>query len=118
VEFAARSGTMSWLLPEALLAPIREALSGDTGSAAPRKQEAWGPSLGTALADAQLDTRAVLAEAKISLRELVALSPGDIIPIDAPQQVTLLSGDVPLYLGRFGVSQGKNALKIVSGVSV
>jgi flagellar motor switch protein FliM len=116
VEFAARSGTMSWLLPEALLAPIRESLSGETGSA-PRKQEAWGPSLGTALADAQLDTRAVLAEAKISLRELVALSPGDIIPIDAPQQVTLLSGDVPLYLGRFGVSQGKNALKIVSGVS-
>jgi flagellar motor switch protein FliM len=117
VEFAARSGTMSWLLPEALIAPIRDALSGESGSAPARKQEAWGPSLGTALADAQMDTRAVLAEAKISLRELVALSPGDIIPIDAPQEVTLLSGDVPLYTGRFGVSQGRNALKIVSGVS-
>jgi flagellar motor switch protein FliM len=67
------------------------------------------------LREAQLDTRAVLAEAQISLRELVQLSPGDIIPIDAPQQVTLLAGDVPLYQGRFGVSQGRNALKILSG---
>ena len=80
-----------------------------------RKQEAWAPSLGTALQDAQLDTRAVLAEAKISLRELVRLTPGDIIPIEAPQQVTLLAGEVPLYQGRFGISQGRNALKIISG---
>jgi hypothetical protein len=30
----------------------------------------------------------------------------------------LLAGEVPLYQGRFGISQGRNALKIVSGVSV
>jgi flagellar motor switch protein FliM len=117
VEFAARSGVMNWLLPEGMLAPIREALSGESGGPPARKQQPWGPSLGAMLHDAQLDTRAVLAEAKISLRELVQLSPGDIIPIEAPHQATLLAGDVPLYLGRFGVSQGRNALKILSGVS-
>jgi flagellar motor switch protein FliM len=115
VEFAARSGAINWLLPDALLAPIRETLSGESGGVPLRKQEPWGPSLSAALREAQLDTRAVLAEAQISLRELVQLSPGDIIPIDAPQQVTLLAGDVPLYQGRFGVSQGRNALKILSG---
>jgi flagellar motor switch protein FliM len=118
VEFAARSGRIDWLLPESLLAPHREALSGETGAAPVRKQEAWAPTLTGALQDAQLDTRAVLAEAQISLRELVSLNPGDIIPIEAPQQVTLLAGEVPLYQGRFGISQGRNALKIVSGVSV
>jgi flagellar motor switch protein FliM len=118
VEFAARSGCIDWLLPEALLAPLREALSGETGIAAPtRKQEPWAPSLTSALQEAQLDTRAVLAQAQISLRELVTLNAGDIIPIEAPQQVTLLAGEVPLYQGRFGISQGRNALKIVSGVS-
>jgi flagellar motor switch protein FliM len=105
------------MFPEALLAPHREALSGETGTAPVRKHEAWGPTLTGALQDAQLDTRAVLAEAQISLRELVSLNPGDIIPIEAPQQVTLLAGEVPLYQGRFGISQGRNALKIVSGVS-
>jgi flagellar motor switch protein FliM len=115
VEFAARSGRIDWLMPDATLSPIREALSGDGAAAPARKQEAWGPSLTNALQDAQLNMRAVLAEAQISLRELVSLSPGDIIPIEAPQQVTLLAGDVALYRGRFGISQGHNALKILPG---
>jgi flagellar motor switch protein FliM len=115
VEFAARSGRIDWMMPDATLNPIREALSGDGAAAPARKQEAWGPALTTALQDAQLDTRAVLAQAQISLRELVSLAPGDIIPIEAPQQVTLLAGDVPLYHGRFGISQGHNALKILPG---
>jgi flagellar motor switch protein FliM len=118
VEFAARSGRIDWLLPDALLAPIRDALAGDGAAAPVRKQEAWAPVLTAALQGAQLDTRAVLAQAQISLRELVRLSPGDIIPIEAPQQVTLLAGNVPLYRGRFGISQGRNALKILPGAPV
>jgi flagellar motor switch protein FliM len=117
VEFGARSGRIDWLLPETLLAPIRETLAADGGQTILRKQEAWAPVLTTALQDTQLDTRAILAQAQISLRELVSLSPGDIIPIEAPQQVTLFAGDVPLYRGRFGISQGHNALKILSGAA-
>jgi flagellar motor switch protein FliM len=117
VEFGACSGRIDWLLPEALLAPVREALAADGGQTALRKQEAWAPVLTSALQDASVDTRAVLAQAQISLRELVRLSPGDIIPIEPPQQATLYAGDVALYRGRFGVSQGRNALKILSGAS-
>jgi flagellar motor switch protein FliM len=117
VEFGARSGRIDWLLPEALLAPVRETLAADGGQTTLRKQEPWAPALTAALQDAEVDTRAILAQAQISLRELVRLSPGDIIPIEPPQQVTLFAGDVPLYRGRFGVSQGRNALKILSGVS-
>jgi flagellar motor switch protein FliM len=115
VEFGARSGRIDWLLPEVLLAPVREALAADGGQTTLRKQETWAPALTAALQDAELDTRAVLAQAQISLRELVRLSPGDIIPIEPPQQVTLFAGNVPLYRGRFGVSQGRNALKILPG---
>ena len=115
VEFGARSGPIDWLLPEVLLAPVREALAADGGQTTLRKQEAWAPTLTAAIQDAELDTRAVLAQAQISLRELVRLSPGDIIPIEPPQQVTLFAGNVPLYRGRFGVSQGHNALKILPG---
>jgi flagellar motor switch protein FliM len=113
VEFGARSGRIDWLLPEVLLAPVREALAADGSQTALRKQEAWTPALTAGLQDAELDTRAVLAQAQISLRELVRLSPGDIIPIEPPQHVTLFAGDVALYRGRFGVSQGRNALKIL-----
>jgi flagellar motor switch protein FliM len=116
VEFAARSGRIDWLFPDSLLAPIRDALSGNGAAAPVRKQEAWAPALTSALQDAEIDTRAILAQAQISLRELVSLAPGDIIPIETPQQATLLAGDVPVHRGRFGVSQGHNALKIIPGV--
>jgi flagellar motor switch protein FliM len=115
VECGAHSGRIDWLLPETLLAPIRESLASDGGSAPVRKQEVWAPALASALMDSELETRAILAQAQISLRELVRLAPGDIIPIEPPQQVTLLAGDVPLYRGRFGVSEGRNSLKILPG---
>ena len=115
VEFAAQAGPIDLILPEALLAPIREALASDGGKPPARKQDPWGPALGAGLQDAELELRAILAQAKISLGDLVRLTPGDIIPIEPPQDVTLLVGDVALHRGRFGVSQGRNALKIISG---
>jgi flagellar motor switch protein FliM len=115
VEFGTRSGAMDWLIPESMLDPIRDSLDSDAAKGPARKQEAWGPSLGSVLQDAELETRAILAQAQISLRELVRLTPGDVIPIETPQHVILLAGEVTLYHGRFGVSQGRNALKIISG---
>jgi flagellar motor switch protein FliM len=117
IEFGSRSGRMEWLLPDVMLTPMREALASETGKPAARSKEVWAPVLGATLQGAEVETRAVLAKTEISLRELVRLTPGDIIPIEPPQQATLLAGDVPLYRGRFGVSQGRNALKILSGGS-
>jgi flagellar motor switch protein FliM len=118
LEFDANSGRMDWLIPESMLGPVRENLASDGGVAPLRKtQAAWEPQLRAALMDTILETRAILAEAQISFRELVQLVPGDIIPIGAPQEVTLFVGDVPLYRGRFGVSQGRNSLKILPGGS-
>jgi flagellar motor switch protein FliM len=115
VEFGEQTGRVDWLLPESLLAPIREILASDDGSQQSRKHEAWVPVLGAALQDAEVETRAIFAQARISLGELVRLVPGDIIPIETPEHAILLAGDVPLYHGRFGVSQGRNALKIIPG---
>lgn len=115
VEFGTQSGRIDWMLPEPLLAPIRELLASNGGGPQTRKQESWAPALGAALLDAQLETRAIFAQARISLGDLVKLVPGDIIPIETPQHAILLAGDVPLYHGRFGVSQGRNALKIIPG---
>jgi flagellar motor switch protein FliM len=75
--------------------------------------EAWAPSLATHLASAVLEVRAVLSEVEITLGELQRLTPGDVLPIEAPGRVTLYAGDQPLYAGKFGVSRGRNALKIL-----
>jgi len=114
VSSAEVAGTVGLMLPETLIAPLREAFASDGSKPAARQQQPWAPLLGETLQRAEIETRAVLAQAQISLGELVRLVPGDIIPIDAPQEVALLAGEVLLYRGRFGVSKGHNALKIVS----
>jgi flagellar motor switch protein FliM len=114
-EFASIAGRIDWVLPDSLLEPLREALASDGAKAAAAVQPSWAPDLRSALQEAEVEIRAILAQAEISLRELVRLAPGDIIPIDPPQDVSLLVGDVALRRGRFGVSQGRNALKILPG---
>jgi flagellar motor switch protein FliM len=114
VTFGDVSGQVSFMLPETLIAPLREAFASDGSKPAARKQQPWAPVLCEILQRAEIEARAILAEVRISLGELVRLVPGDIIPIDAPQHATLLAGEVALYRGRFGVSKGQNALKIVS----
>lgn len=114
VQLGARTGHFSWLLPESLIAPVREQLASENGKAASTPQPSWAPHIAATLQQATIQTRVILAQAKVSLGDLVRLAPGDIIPIEAPQQATLVAGDVPLYTGRFGVSQGRNALKITA----
>ena len=114
VEIGTASGEIRWLLPEALFAPIREALASEGGKPVPRPQAAWAPLLGAALQAAEVEARAVLSEAHISIGALVRLAPGDVIPIEPPQHVVLLAGDIALYRGRFGSSNGRNAVKILS----
>lgn len=114
VNFAGTTGRIDLVLPERLLAPVREALASEGGKPAVRTQANWTPALAALLQHADLETRAILVETQISLGELVRLVPGDVIPIEAPQEVTLLAGDVPLYRGKFGISQGRNAVKILT----
>jgi flagellar motor switch protein FliM len=115
IEFGAQAGHLDWLLPDALLAPVREQLAAEGGKSAARKQEPWAPVLAQSLKDAEIELRAILTQVQINLGGLVRLAPGDVIPIEPPQQVVLMAGEVPLHRGRFGVSQGRNALKILPG---
>jgi flagellar motor switch protein FliM len=53
-----------------------------------------------------------LAETDLSLRDIVDMKPGDIIPLEIPDLVTLCAEDVPVFRGRYGVSRGNMAVKI------
>src|SRR5262249_46478262 len=102
LEFGEVSGRLDWILPESLLEPMRESLTA-SGPVASKPEVSWTPQLRATLQLAEIELRAILGHARISIGELVSLSPGDVIPIDSPDIVTLHAGEVPLYRGRFGV---------------
>lgn len=112
VELPAGGGALDLVMPAAMIEPLREVLTAGIVAHA-SNGEAWAPALATHLQDASVEVRAVLTEVDISLGELLRLKPGDVLPIEAPRDVRLYAGDRPLYAGRFGLSRGCNAIKIM-----
>lgn len=111
VELPAGGGNLDLVMPATMIDPLREVLTaGIVAHAA--GAEAWVPTLVQHLNETQLEVRAVLCEVQITLGDLMRLKPGDVIPIDPPRDVKLCAGDRPLFLGKFGLSRGRNALKV------
>ena len=111
VDLPSGGGHLDLVMPAAMIEPLREVLTAGIVASA-GAGEAWVPTLVSHLNETTLELRGVLTEVPITLGELVRLKPGDVIPIDPPGHVSLCAGECPLFVGRFGLSRGRNALKI------
>ena len=103
---------MEIVLPATIVEPIRflrdsAGLEGTTADS-----EKWQNRIRNDMQDANMVLRATLAEMPISLRELMIAKPGDVIPMEAPSAITIFADQQPLMKGTFGVSNGKNAVRI------
>jgi flagellar motor switch protein FliM len=116
IDFDSGGGNFEFSIPQAALAPLSDALAGSPSKAAVGAWSNWPATARGYLNDALIHTRVVMGHAQMSLRELVQLKPGDVVPIEAPEVATLLVGDVPVLAGKFGVSRGFNALKLTGPV--
>ena len=56
-------------------------------------------------------------EVAVTLRELMEMQPGDIIPVELPEVVSARVEGVPVLQGKFGVSRGNMALKVVESLA-
>ncbi len=112
VELEGGGGEMHVTLPYAMLEPLRELL--DAGIAADRseKDEKFPALLREGVSLVTLDVAGVLASRSLSVRQLVALKVGDVLPIDVAARIPLSVEGLPLFEGEFGLHQGKNAVKI------
>lgn len=117
IELEGGSGEFHITMPYSMIEPIKELL--DTGVQSDRVEldERWSQALKEELKDANVELSAVLTETEITMRNLLKLKPGDILPIELPEEVLVTAeGDLPLFRGRFGVSEGRNAVQLNSWV--
>jgi flagellar motor switch protein FliM len=59
-----------------------------------------------------IELSSTLTRTTISLQDLLDLRLGDVVRVDVPETVTLTAGNVPLYHGTYGVSEGHRAIRI------
>ncbi len=112
IDFEGAGGDLHLTLPYAMIEPIRDLL--DTGLQSDRDtiDERWTIALRHDVMGAEIELTSTLTEAALALRDVMAMRPGDVIPIEMPAQVTLLAEGVPVYRAHYGVSRGNHALKI------
>jgi len=113
IELEGGSGDVHITLPYSLLEPIRELL--DTGLQSDRTDDdgRWPKAMRDEVLMAEVDLSAQLTEATMSLKQVVDLKVGDIIPIDMPETVTTMAEDIPVFQSTFGEHNNKTALKII-----
>jgi flagellar motor switch protein FliM len=113
IELEGGGGDFHIAIPYAMIEPIRELLDSGVQSDRGEKDERWTRSLQQELETARVELRSTLAEAEITLRQLMALKPGDVIPLELLEAVTANVDDVPVFRGKLGTSHGHLALKVV-----
>jgi flagellar motor switch protein FliM len=116
VELDGGGGDIHVTLPYSMLEPIRELL--DTGLQSDRSADdgRWGRALREELMIAEVKIWAHLAQAELSLNQVLKLKAGDIIPIEMPKQIVTMVEDIPMFRAQFGEHNDKVALKIVEQI--
>jgi len=99
-----------------MIEPIREVL--DTGLQSDRSgvDQRWQRALEEEIPLAKVEISSVLTEVTLTVEQLLEVKPGDIIPVDLPETIVLNVEDIPLFRGKFGVSNGINAIKIMEHI--
>jgi flagellar motor switch protein FliM len=112
VELDGGGGDIQLVIPYSMIEPIRELLDAGMQSDRVDKDERWTTTLREGLRHALVDVDSTLAETTISLRQLMRLKAGDIIPIEMPRALDVCVENIPVFRGSFGVARGHNAVKI------
>jgi flagellar motor switch protein FliM len=113
VELEGGGGDIHVTMPYAMLEPIRDILDAGVQSDRTDIDDRWLGAMREEVKNAEVELTSTLTETTLSLREVLNIKAGDIIPIHMPAQVTLRAEDVPVFRGKLGVSNKQMAIKIV-----
>ncbi|MCP4596517.1 flagellar motor switch protein FliM [Neptuniibacter sp.] len=116
VDLEGGSGEFHVAMPYAMLEPIRDLLVSGFQNSEDEKDERWQIALQRDILMARLPLEMTIAQQEMTLRDVVELEAGDVIPIELPEAFELKANKVPVYNCTMGVSRGNLAVKIVDQI--
>lgn len=116
VDLEGGSGEFHVAMPYSMLEPIRDLLVSGFQNSEDEKDERWQIALQRDILMARLPLEMSVAEQDMTLRDVLELEEGDIIPIELPEKFELKANKVPVYNCTMGVSRGNLAVKIVDQI--
>ena len=117
MELEGSSGVFHLVLPNSMLEPIRDLPGSGVNAELDGADEIWVRALKEELKEAVVEIDCAMAHTKLPLSDILNLNPGDVIPVDLPELVTVRAARTPIFRGVLGVSNGRNSVQFVTPVS-
>ncbi|MDQ2695577.1 MAG: FliM/FliN family flagellar motor switch protein [Pseudomonadota bacterium] len=112
MELDELSGALHLAMPCSMFEPVRGPLLASLNREHLYRDERLARLLREGVRHSPVTASGVLAETELTLRELLSLTAGDVIPLTLAGEAVLKAEGVPLYAGPCGVAQGWRAVKI------
>ncbi|HTF83981.1 MAG TPA: flagellar motor switch protein FliM [Cellvibrio sp.] len=112
VELDGGGGEIHITMPYSMIEPIREVLDAGLQSDSDEQDERWIKALKEDVLTAKVDLECDIVRREITLRDIVNLKAGDIIPIEFPDHHVVTANGVPIFRTQLGQHRGNLALKI------
>ncbi len=112
LEFGGATADMFICFPYSMLEPIREILYSTMSSEQLSSDKRWIGTLRQQLQSAEVEMVVNLGENEISLRDVLELKKGDVIPIEIPERLQVTIDNVPLLSCSYGQQNGQYAVKV------
>ena len=109
------TGTIDLCVPYWMLAQFHERLCSSEIKIKRQNDLHWANQMEASVQEAEVTALAILAKKEMTIRQVLSLSIGDILPIDILDPVPIVVDEQPMYQGRYGVKNGKYAVQIDGG---
>jgi flagellar motor switch protein FliM len=105
-------------LPYASLEPVRARLQATTESAPPLADADWAARIRANVAEAEVEVSAELGRHRMSMRDVLAMAVGDVVPLGTGREgpVLVRVAGRPHFLGAPGIAGGRNAVRITQAI--
>lgn len=116
IELDGGGGDFHVSLPYAMLEPIRELLDAGVQSDKEDTDLRWSKALRDEIMDVNVELSTHMMDVKLTLKQIMDMEAGDIIPIDMPEHITVMIEELPTFRAKMGRSRDSLALKIVEKI--
>src|SRR5690606_26601101 len=96
-----------------MIEPIREMLDAGFQSDMDDQDERWGNALREDMLGVSVPLSATIARRQLKLRDILHMAPGDVIPVELPDDVILRANGVPTFKVKLGAHKGNLALQVL-----
>ena len=112
LELGGAQADMHICFPYSMLEPIRETLYSTMQSDHITQDKRWIGTMTQQLKTAEVKLTCNLGRATVTLRDIVNMRAGDVIPLDVEEFVRAEVDGVPVLEGRYGVNNGQYAIRV------